>query len=187
MDQIDRQENKMKKRLVYSFLRQCKDQMDRQALRKIARKPNTRIWDQLLDRKIKELVIEDTCKRTMVIKEMPFRKSLVALDKCPRGRILERILTSLWYCGQLCHLVKWKGANKCNLVVNTALNEKFPLKVINYYEDHLFVVTSRQFDCTQGKQLNQCYIKPKKNAKKEEEVRSRRRKRLFRNTKILFE
>lgn len=186
MNEIKRRDIKTKRLFISSFMKLCRDQLDRGLLRKMARKPTSKPWDQMMDKKNKSVIMELTCKKlqTKRIEQTPDWNHVMALDKCPEGKRVEKILTTVRHCGQLCHLVKWRDHNKCDLVVSQALNKKFPQEVITYYEDHLFLVNSTQFHCTDSERSKPCFISSKhlfvrkRVSDEEEEVMSRKKLRL---------
>lgn len=56
------------------------------------------------------------------------------------GKVLDRII-SVFYVGQnLCHLIKWRGSDRCVVCYSDVINKKFPQVVIQFYQNKLFFI-----------------------------------------------
>jgi hypothetical protein len=59
------------------------------------------------------------------------------ISKVKEGQVLDRIISVFQNKGKLCHLIKWKGSNECDVCDSYDINKKWPQVVIKYYQNNL--------------------------------------------------
>jgi hypothetical protein len=77
----------------------------------------------------------DCVKRKSICVESKVKD--LKISKVKEGQVLDRIISVFQNKGKLCHLIKWKGSDECDVCDSYDINKKWPQVVIKYYQKNL--------------------------------------------------